>query len=81
MQKKKTLTVKYICALLGRREVYEAVGVSKAAVSNAEREGKFPAAWYRVITEMCGLHGIECPDSLFTFIPPSASKAEDRVAS
>lgn len=68
-------TVSSICDALGRREIAAAVGVKPAAVSNAVFQGRFPAKWFIVLSEMCASAAIDCPSELFAFT--SASERED----
>lgn len=62
-----------ICDTLGRKNMSEALRVSKAAIGNAVSDGKFPARWYAVISAMCADAEIECPESLFGFIAPASA--------
>lgn len=70
-------TVSEICDALGRREIAAAVGVKPTAVSNAVFQGRFPAKWFIVVSEMCNLADIECPAELFAFTSSSAKSDED----
>lgn len=63
-----SVTVSEICDALGRREIAIRIGRGVTAVSNAASQGKFPAAWYVVLTEMCAEQGIDCPLTLFRFL-------------
>lgn len=63
-------TVSNICDALGRREIAAAVGVKPAAVSNAVFQGRFPAKWFIVLSEMCEAAGIDCPSEVFAFAQP-----------
>lgn len=66
-------TVTIICDALGRREIAAAVGVKPSAVSNAVFQGKFPAKWFIVVSEMCASAGIDCPAEIFAFAVTPAS--------
>ena len=69
------MTVENICDQVGRKPLSEALNVSKAAITNAISEKKFPPRWYRVVTAICQDHGIDCEDELFAFIEPPDSAA------
>ncbi len=71
------VTAAVICDLLGRKVMAAELGVGLTAVSNASVEGRFPAKWYVTVRRMCEAAGIECPENLFSFILPSASRSED----
>jgi len=69
------MTVEKICDQIGRKPLAEALHVSKAAITNAISEGKFPPRWYRVVSAICRDHGIGCRDDLFAFIEPPEDAA------
>ena len=60
-------TVSNIAQQLGRKNMADRLHVGTAAISNALAFGKFPAAWYLVVSEMAADEGIECPVCLFAF--------------
>jgi len=64
-------TVEQICDQIGRRPLADALGVSKAAITNAISENKLPPRWYRVVSVLCKDQGINCNDELFAFIAPT----------
>lgn len=68
-----------ICDALGRREIAARLGRTPAAVGNAASVGIFPAGWYLVVREMCRDVGIECPESLFSFVPITSDLADPQV--
>ena len=63
---------------LGRKELAARLGVGLTAVSNASVSGRFPAAWFAVVSELCEVRGIECPTSAFNFKIPSQHSEEKR---
>lgn len=69
---------KRIADRIGRVELASAVGVSKAAVSNAVVTNRFPASWYAVIKDICNTAGIECPLCAFNF--KALTEPQDEVA-
>lgn len=60
-------TVSIICDTLGRREIAAAVGIKPAAVSNAVFQGRFPAKWFIVVSQMCEAANVACPSEIFAF--------------
>lgn len=64
------MTVEKICDQIGRKPMAEALHVSRAAITNAISERKFPPRWYRVVIAICRDRGIDCDEELFAFIPP-----------
>jgi len=64
-------TAAEICDHLGRKEISVRVGRGITAVSNAASVGVFPASWYAVVRAMCIEKGLSCPESLFSFVPPT----------
>lgn len=58
-------SVNEICAALGRKEMQDRLGVGRGALTSAVRAGQFPAAWYRVVTEMAAERGLTISDDLF----------------
>lgn len=54
-----------IAESIGRVRLAEALGVGVTAVSNAVVAGKFPAAWYVCVNELCSKVEQECPPRLF----------------
>jgi hypothetical protein len=71
-------SVSDICDVIGRGRLATALGVRKTAISNAVVQGRFPAKWFKVISDLSVDHGIECPEALFTFVekqPPVADGA------
>tara|TARA_B100002003_G_scaffold137914_1_gene127536 strand:+ start:854 stop:1102 length:249 start_codon:yes stop_codon:yes gene_type:complete len=65
-----------IADALGRSKIAKRKGVTPAAISaalkevdssGAPRQPKFPAAYYRVVRDMCLEAEIECPDEAFNF--------------
>lgn len=45
--------IKQIVSAIGVSEIASQVGVTNASVYNAIYDGKFPAAWYRVVKDLC----------------------------
>lgn len=68
MDQRTTPDVAYICQRVGRLEIAKAVGRGKQAVSNAVSENCFPASWFTAVRALCEEVGIDCPESLFSFI-------------
>ncbi|WP_306150619.1 hypothetical protein [Roseovarius sp. MMSF_3281] len=61
------MTVSEICTTIGRKELERALGVSKAAISNAVSNEAFPPSWFDVIEAECAKRDINCDRSLFAF--------------
>lgn len=55
------------------------LGVKVTAISNAVVVEKMPAKWFLVVREMCDEHGLDCPESLFSFSDVSSVR-QDRGA-
>ncbi|MBU3262090.1 hypothetical protein KPG71_18875 [Roseovarius sp. PS-C2] len=72
------MTVSDICTAIGRKEIERALDVSKAAISNAVANGKFPPGWFDVIEAECARRGIPCDRNLFAF--KRASEASEDAA-
>jgi hypothetical protein len=62
-----------ICDALGRKEMGQRLGVSRAAIANAVTDGRFPSRWYKVISRMCEESNRDCPMQLFNFADESLS--------
>ena len=56
-------------ALFGPRTNDKVPG--KKAIQQACWKRTFPARWYLVLKEECDKRGIDCPEELFNFLPPS----------
>jgi len=53
---------------LGRPEIMSWLGLSSAsAITNAIRNGAFPADWFDVLERLAALKGVKCPRSYFSF--------------
>lgn len=68
--------IQIICDRVGRKAISDAVGVSKAAVTNALSDGRFPASWYPAVKCVCDRAGVGCEMRLFSWkfaAPPSQS--------
>jgi hypothetical protein len=63
---------KNIAAQLGQRKIAVALDLGATAVNNALKRGKFPAAWYPIVREMCKAQGLKCPEDAFGFKHPAA---------
>ncbi|WP_109464387.1 helix-turn-helix domain-containing protein [Albibacillus kandeliae] len=59
--------VKAICDGVGRKELADRLGVGKASITNALREGAFPASWYMEVKALCDASGLDCPLEAFNF--------------
>ena len=57
--------IKQIVSTIGVSEIAAHVGVTNASVYNAIYDGKFPAAWYRVVTDLCAEKKQDAPLDLF----------------
>lgn len=68
-------TIPDICDAIGRKTLGQRLGVGRAAIANAVAEGKFPARWFKVVTDLCAEKGIDCPDELFNFAIPKSEDA------
>lgn len=64
-----------ICDALGRATIAARLKVRVTAVSNAVTEGRFPARWFLVVTELCEENGLKCPEQLFTFVRAECSSS------
>lgn len=73
-------TVRDIVAALGQKAVAEALGVGRTAVGNAVSRGRFPAAWYSVITKMCEARGMAAAPDLFGMVPQARAESAPPVA-
>lgn len=73
-------TVSDICSRLGRKNIEARLGVTKSAIANAASQGRFPARWYLVISEMCREEGVECPEDIFNFAPDETASDVERGA-
>lgn len=60
-------TVKVIVESLGRDDLCEHLGVGKFALKHVLNDGRFPASWYAVVSDLCKARSIECPLELFNF--------------
>lgn len=63
----------HIASALGQAAIAKRLGVGLTAVNNAVSRGKFPAAWFPAVREMCGEAGQDCSESAFNFKSPSTS--------
>lgn len=52
---------------IGRSHLAGLLGVVETSISNSVKKGKFPARWYKVVSEECSARGMDCPFSLFSF--------------
>jgi hypothetical protein len=59
------ITPLIVVKAIGRGKLADALRVGRPAISNALRQGVFPARWYRVVKSLADEAGVECPDSLF----------------
>jgi hypothetical protein len=62
-----TQTVKDIINAIGRKKMASALGVSLPMLSNAVMDGRFPARWLLIMSDLTAEVGIECPLCLFAF--------------
>lgn len=67
--------IENICNEIGRQTLVEELSVTKAAISNAISNGRFPPRWVSVVRHECDKKGIDCPDELFGIIPASSKVA------
>lgn len=56
-----------IADALGRKQIADALGLGKPAVSNAVAAGVFPAAWFRKVSQLCAASGVDCPMDAFSW--------------
>lgn len=80
--------VQDICDAIGRARLARALGRTKGAITNGISDGSFPSRWYLVVKKLCDAKGVDCPDSLFSFvecgkqnITPKQTTPEDAEAS
>ena len=59
--------VQKICDEVGRKRIAEKLGLGKAAIGNAVRDGVFPPSWYMEVKQLCDVDGIDCPLEAFNF--------------
>jgi len=57
--------IKQIVSAIGVSQIAVEVGVTNASVYNAIYDGKFPAAWYRAVTDLGKKNSQEVPFDLF----------------
>jgi len=69
-------SVSDICEAVGRKKIERSLGVSRAAISNAVSEGKFPPGWYGVMRKLCKQARVECPMDLFKFRAPADARPD-----
>lgn len=74
------MTVDKICDQIGRKKMTGALGITRAAISNAVSEGVFPSSWYEAIKGECDRLGVDCPTDLFSFKRSSNSAAPANAA-
>lgn len=69
--------VSEICSKVGRGRIADALGVSKAAVSNAVADNKFPASWYPGVRDLCAEAKVNCPEGLFNWKSPASAPSQE----
>jgi hypothetical protein len=60
-------TVEKISDEIGRKRLAALIGVGRSAVTNAIKDGVFPASWFVVVSRECEAAKIDCPLSAFNF--------------
>jgi hypothetical protein len=63
-----------IVAKLTERAICEALGVSSFSVKSARSAGRFPASWFRLISEMCAVNDVSCPIEVFNMRTRGSTK-------
>ncbi len=63
---------------IGSDAIEKRFEVTHHAVRAARTAGKFPAAWYIGIREMCEAGGVSCPEAAFKWRAPTASAGAER---
>lgn len=56
-----------IIELLGSEAIERELGLSEFSIRAAKRDRRFPATWYKPLSELCANAGIECPMSAFNW--------------
>lgn len=67
------MTVESIINKLGWKKLAAELGVGRTAIVNAKASGRFPAAWYQVVRDLCDAESIALDEDLFSWrsTPPN----------
>jgi hypothetical protein len=69
--------VRTIVTHFGRSRLSAVLGVNVNQISNVVSDGRFPANWYAVLSDMCASEGIPCPLRLFAMKRPAQQETGD----
>lgn len=75
--------IQQVVDAIGHNRLKSELQRGDGAIHNAISRGKFPSAWYLVVTRLAKEAGVKCSDSLFTFKendnPPEKVRSPDAI--